>query len=226
MVHLTNEALSELLDGAQVVGAEKHLSDCPVCRGELEVMRQLRSELRELPQLDPPPELWTAIAARLPGGAPARRFKLGWPKLVALQAAAMAAVFVIGLGLGRFIQPDEGATESVPVSGLVAQTPTGPQLPPASLTDALAEVQRLGVQYDVALRNLERMAAEQGAETPSLAAERLASLNALVEASRTALAVNPADEALNAYLFSALQERDAVMRQINAQGTSSQNRWR
>jgi hypothetical protein len=59
-----------------------------------------------------------------------------------------------------------------------------------------------------------------------LAAERLASLNALVEASRTALAVNPADEALNAYLFSALQERDAVMRQISAQGTSSQNRWR
>ena len=227
MVHLTNEALSELLDGGQVVGAERHLTDCPVCRGELEVLRQLRSELRELPQLDPPPELWTAIAARLPGGSPALRFKLGWPKLVALQAAAMAAVFVIGLGLGRFIQPDESAPQSEPATvGMVAQSPIGPQLPPASLTDALAEVQRLGAQYDLALRNLERMATEQGAETPSLAAERLASLNALVEASRTALAVDPADEALNAYLFAALQERDAVMRQISAQGSSSQNRWR
>jgi hypothetical protein len=226
MVHLTNEALSELLDGGPVAGAEKHLAECPVCRGELEVLRELREELRELPALEAPPKIWDAVAERLPAGQRERRAKLGWPKLVALQAVAMAAVFVIGLGLGRWTEPEQPAPMDAPVPGLVAQQPTQePQLPPTSLTDALAEVQRLGAQYDVALRNLEQLAAERGAQTPSLAAERLASLNALVEASRTALATDPANPTLNAYLFAALEERDAVIRQMgNSQG--SQNRWR
>jgi hypothetical protein len=111
--------------------------------------------------------------------------------------------------------------------GLVAQPQAGSQQAPASLMEALAEVQRLSTQYDAALRNLERLATEEGRPSPSLAAQRLASLNALVEASRTALATDPGDEVLNAYLFAALEERDQVMRQISAQqGSSSSDRWR
>lgn len=216
MMHLTSEALSELLDGGRVASADEHLAECQNCRAELEAMRHLRAELRQLPELEPPSELWAAVAARLPYGGKERRREFTWPKLIVLQVAAMAAVFVLGLGLGRTFQPED-ATEA----GLVSQQT------PASLAEALEAVRRHGAQYDAALRNLERLAAEQGTETPSLAEERLASLNAMVEASRTALASDPADPVLNAYLFAALEERDAVIRQMSArQGSNVENRWR
>jgi len=212
MAHLNEETLSELLDEVSVAGAEEHLACCAACRGELEALRRLRSELRELPELDPPAELWSRIEARLAVGGRARRLRLGRPRLMAMQAAAMAAMFVIGLGLGRMFWPgdQQGAGRQ-----LVTEGPTA-----TSLADAMAEVRRLGAQYDAALRNLERLAVQEGAPTPSLAEQRLVSLDALVEASRTALSVEPADAVLNSYLFAALEERDVVLRQIRAQQES------
>ena len=228
MVHLTEEALSELLDGGRVEGADEHLGGCPRCRGELETLGQLRAELRELPDLEAPPETWTQVAARLQVGDPGRRYRLSWPgRRVALQAAAMAAVFVIGLGLGRSFGP--GTPAGGDQAGEAAQLASQEVRPATPLVDALEEVRRYGAQYDAALRNLERLARDRGTETgtPSVAAERLASLNALVDASRTALSADPADPVLNAYLFAALDERDAVLRELSAsQGSGSRARWR
>jgi uncharacterized protein YbaR (Trm112 family) len=208
MVHLSAEMLSELLDGSLVAGAEEHLTACPVCRGELEAVRRLRTELRELPELDPPPELWSEIEARLTAGRRARRTRRRWPRVLALQVAAMAAVFVIGLGLGRMFQSrgSEGEGAGGPE---LASTPA-----PASLAEAMAEVRQLGSEYDAALRNLQRLARQEGAPLPSLSEQRLAGLDMLVEASRTALAAEPADPVLNSYLFAALEEREAVLREM------------
>ncbi|UCC48529.1 MAG: hypothetical protein JSV41_13890 [Gemmatimonadota bacterium] len=219
MVHLSEETLSELLEGESVTGAKEHLASCPVCRGELEALRRLRSELRELPELDAPPELWSRIEARLPVGGRARGTRRGWRSQIAMQVAALAAVFVLGLGLGRMFAPGDQAG---PGSQLVSERAAA-----TSLADAMAEVRRLGAQYDAALRNLEQLAAQEGAPTPSLAEQRLASLDALVEASRTALSVEPADPVLNSYLFAALEERAAVLRQMRVQqGSGSEVLWR
>ena len=219
MAHLNEETLSELLDGASVAGAEEHLASCPVCRGELEALRRLRSQLRELPELEAPAELWSRIEACVPVGGRARRLRVSRPSVIAMQAAAMAAVFVIGLGLGRvFWRGDQQSAGTQ----LVSEGPSA-----TSLADAMAEVRRLGAQYDAALRNLEQLAVQEGAPTPSLAEQRLASLDALVEASRTALSAEPADPVLNSYLFAALEERDAVLRQIRAQQEAgSEVLWR
>jgi hypothetical protein len=208
MVHLTEETFSELLDGGRVAGAEDHLADCPVCHGELEGLRRLRSELRELPELEAPPQQWEEIAARLPYG---RRPWLRGQLRVAAQVAAMAAVFVIGLGLGSMFRSSEPAGEAS-LPQVVADQP-----PASSLPDAMADVQRLSAQYNAALANLERLAQQDGTPVPSLAEHRLASLNALVEASRTALSAEPADPVLNAYLFAALEQREEVLRQMGAQ---------
>jgi hypothetical protein len=219
MVHLSEESLSELLDGGPAPGAAEHLSSCPACQGELESLRQLRTELRELPDLDPPPELWARIEAGLPYGQPSRR-RGSWAKRTALQAAAMAAVFVIGLSLGRVFEPGTETQDSQPEA--VSLQPS-----PATLADAMAEVRQLGTQYDLALQNLQRLAAQEGAPLPSLTEQRLVRLNMLVEASRTALAAEPADPLLNAYLFAALDERDAVLREMGApEGTGSDVLWR
>ncbi len=223
MVHPSIETLCELLDGGPAAGAGEHIAACPECQGQLEELRKLRAELRDLPPLDPPAGQWEQIEARLPI-AQARGRRLSWSRPVTLRAAAVAAVFVIGLGLGRMIQPGESEPGvSQPVAGLVVAD----QPAPASLADAMADVRRLGSEYDLALRNLERLAEQQGATVPTLAQQRLVSLEALVEASRTALAADPTDPTLNSYLFAAIEERDAMMRQLTAaQGTSSDVVWR
>ncbi len=137
----------------------------------------------------------------------------------------MAAVFVIGLGLGRAFQP--GSADGERALPRVAAEGAAEGAAATSLVDAMAEVRRLGAEYDAALRNLERLAGRQGAPVPSLAEERLAGLDMLVEASRTALSVEPADPVLNSYLFGALEERDAVMRQLAASRASdSEVLWR
>jgi hypothetical protein len=219
MVHLSEETFSELLDGGPVTGAEEHLTSCPSCRSELEALRQLRAELRELPELEPPAGLWWEIEARLPAGRKRRR--LGWPTLVALQAGAMAAVFVLGLGLGGTFQ-SEGTTPDAALTQAPVEPPEA-----TSLADAMAEVRRRGAEYNASLLNLERLAQQEGAPVPSLARQRLANLEMLVEASRTALSVEPADPVLNSYLFAALEERDAMMRQISGrQASGSDVMWR
>jgi hypothetical protein len=220
MVHLKEETLSELLDGVPVAGAEEHLTSCPTCQGELELLRRLRAELRELPELQPPADLWSRIEPTLPGARRERRFRLGWPTMVLMQAAAMAAIFVIGLSVGRNSQPGEE-----PVDALLVAVAAQPAV--ASVTDAMAEVQRLGTEYDAALANLQQLARRAGRPVPSLSEQRLASLDMLVEASRTALSVEPADPVLNSYLFAALEERDAVLLEMSeSQGSRPEVLWR
>ncbi len=224
MVHLSDEALSDLLDGGPVTGADEHLETCALCRGELDGLRQLRAELRQLPELAPPAELWSRIAEGLPSGGREGRRRLGWPSLIALQAAAMAAVFVIGLGLGRFFQPGD----SVPAgAGAVSELVVAEEPAPTSLGAAMTEVRQRGAEYDRALRNLQQLARQEGAPLPFVSNERLASLDALVEASRTALSADPADPMLNSYLFAALEERDALMQRMSAaQPSGSELLWR
>jgi len=220
MVHLSEETLSELLDGAPGAGAQEHLAACSVCQGELEALRRLRSELRELPELEPPAELWSRVEARLPGAPKVRGSRFGWPTLVLMQAAAMAAIFVIGLGVGRMSQPGEEEAMELPVA-LTAQPDA------MTMADAMTEVRRLGTEYDAALANLQRLAQREGQPMPSLKEQRLASLDMLVEASRTALSVEPGDPVLNSYLFAALEERDAVLLEMSeSQGTGSEVLWR
>jgi hypothetical protein len=223
MTHLNAETLSELLDGDRVPGAQDHIATCGACQDELETLRKLRTELRELPLLDPPAELWSEIEARLPLAR--ARWRVGRPSQVALQVAAMAAVFVIGLGVGKLFLAESPADEYAgPVGALVAE----PQPTTVSLPEAMAEVRRLAAEYDAAILNLQRLAGEQGSSVPpSLARQRLANLEALVEASRAALATDPGDPTLNSYLFAAIEERDNLARQLaTARGSGSGVVWR
>jgi hypothetical protein len=221
MVHLSHETLSELLDGGPAPAAEEHLAGCPMCQAELEALRGLRAELRELPELEPPPELWARIEAQLPVARRRGRSHLRWPGLIALQVAAMAAVFVIGIGLGRVSQSGESPTDTAAPQVVVAEAS------PSTLAEAMGEVRRLGAQYDAAVANLQRLARQEGTQLPSLTEQRLAGLDMLVEASRTALAAEPADPVLNAYLFAALEERDAVLQQIrDSEQSGSGILWR
>ncbi|MGD2152051.1 MAG: hypothetical protein PVG79_02210 [Gemmatimonadales bacterium] len=188
-------------------------------------MRQLRTQLRDLPTLDPPPDLWSRIEERLPYGGRRRQGRWG---PVAQRVAALAAVFVIGLALGQAMNSGGGEAARPEAGVPVVVGGVDEPAPPASMAEAMAEVRRLASEYDAALINLQRMAQRQGAPDPTpLARQRLANLEALVEASRAALAADPADPVLNSYLFTAVAERDAMVRQLtSARGSGSGVVWR
>lgn len=218
MDHLSPETLSEYLDGGVAPGAEEHLAGCPLCEAELEALRELREELRSLPELDPPPTLWAGIEARLPVGRRAR-WPGAWPGRVAIQAVAAAAVFVLGLGLGRM------AFDGEPTGGDVAGVSSEPQgvvVQPAATTlaGAMDEVRLRREQYDNALRRVESFARQSGAPLRPVAEARLAALDVLVEATQAALSAEPADPVLNSYLFAAMEQRAEVLREIGANSPS------
>lgn len=226
MDHLSPETLSEYLDGGIAPGAEEHLAACPLCVAELDALRELRDELRSLPALEPPPTLWARIEARLPVGRRAR-WLAPWPGRVAMQAVAAAAVFALGLGLGRMALDSEPGAGDVADVTPAAQRP-GVQPASATLAGAMDEVRLRREQYDDALRRLESVARRDGTPLGPIAEDRLAALDVLVEVTRAALSTEPADPVLNSYLFAAMEQRAEIMREIRANNPSrdSEVLWR
>lgn len=98
------DRLEELVDGdlsqAETAAIERHLDGCSACRKELALAREIRSELRALPQMDAPAvvieRVKTVARQERSAGSPSR---VGWrPSPVwALAAAVVLAVVLAPL---------------------------------------------------------------------------------------------------------------------------------
>ena len=136
-----------------------------------------------------------------------------------LTAAAIAVLFFAGLGVGRLLGPD-GPTITADDTGrapseLEPASPGGPGADPGTTLLAAEYPEYLrGVAGLRALRDGGPTDAEVATD-PALAAERLARLDALIEASREALRDAPADPALNDFLFDVVDERASVAGQLD-----------
>ncbi|NHA15642.1 hypothetical protein [Thioalkalivibrio sp. XN279] len=146
-MHATTEQLLSLRDGDAVdASTSAHVAACPRCQQALAASARVRAELRALPPLEPPRDLWGAIAV---DGLPAvrRRGPASWPML-----GGLAAGFVLGIALilsmgGREAdRPAPGTT-----TDMVASTPA-----PASSTPGAsrAELVATSQQLEAALRAL------------------------------------------------------------------------
>lgn len=102
--------LSAYVDGElrpeemQEVGA--HLSGCAACREELARLRRLKHLLVHLPEVDPGPEVWAGLRARLAGAAhPAfaagllEPIRAAFRRPAVVAAAAMLVVILVALPL-------------------------------------------------------------------------------------------------------------------------------
>ena len=146
-MHATTEQLLSLRDGDAVDAlVSAHVAACPQCQHALAASARVRAGLRALPPLDPPRDLWGAIAV---DGLPQarRRRPAAWPML-----GGLAAGFVLGIALilnmsGREAdRPAPGTT-----TDMVASTPA-----PASSTPGAsrAELVATSQQLEAALRAL------------------------------------------------------------------------
>jgi len=146
-MHATTEQLLSLRDGeALEAPVSAHVAACPQCQQALAATARVRAELRALPPLEPPRDLWGTIAV---DGLPAtrRRRATAWPML-----GGLAAGFVLGIAL---ILNMSGQEADRPAPGtttdLVASTPA----PPSSATGASrAELVATSQQLEAALRAL------------------------------------------------------------------------
>lgn len=204
--HLSRERIAALIDEPEARGSERdHLDRCGECTVEFEQMVRTRMALSALPDLAPPVDEWSRIESRLSDGITpigSRKRPANGSGFRPLWAAAVVALFAAGLGVGRQLsQPGPSTVEPVATA-----TPAGP--------DESADAYQRSVALLQALKN-EGPSAEAIREDPSLAAERLMRLDALIEASQEALRAAPADPALNDFLFDVVDERQTVAGQMN-----------
>lgn len=96
--HHEEERLSALLDDelsdGDALTVTRHLAECGRCMAELEEIRSARSALRDLPRVDPPPELIPAAAQAAARGRHRRRIRRGVAATLLL--SALAALLAVG----------------------------------------------------------------------------------------------------------------------------------
>lgn len=233
MSHLSTDRLAAVVDDTPTADEATHLAGCWDCRSEVAAYRRLARMAAMAPVPMEPLTAWSQLAPRLrdaglispaPAGAaspeaqvlpfsrPARS-----PMRVALRAAAGLALLVGGAALGR-LSADRGPTEGAPELPMVAVSP--------SFSSSEEAVQAL----TVAQRQYQTAAAFLAAQDTSSRfvgmnrdayRTRLAALDEIAAAARTALYRTPQDPMLNQYYLTTLGAREATLRQIGATSTES-----
>lgn len=204
--HLERERLSALLEGEEDGEARAHLERCDACRRELETLRRMRMALSAMDDIEPPADGWERIEETLPASSSsARAAGPSWSDGTTwLRVAAALLLFAGGLGVGTLLGPD-GPAGSTAAGGADTSAATLTASEPGADDSA----------YRDALRRLESLRArgpspEEAYSDPAAAAEHLARLDAVIRATREALHEDPADPAMNDFLFEVVEERQAL----------------
>lgn len=103
---LLDQYVDGTLSPVDLARVDAHLAECDRCRGELDFLRGLLLDARQLPRsVAPPRDLWSGIAGRLPatppriGGGGRPRFQM--PALI----AAGLALVLLGGALATWLRP-------------------------------------------------------------------------------------------------------------------------
>ena len=248
MSHLTLETLARLIDDAPDPTETGHLDICAQCREELEAMRADVAVLNRLPDVEPSPAQWIRLEQRLEREGLMRQPRWQWQP-AALRMAAAIVIFVLG-GISAALvmrprdtqyitsnqvpapavaervvpQPNPDVTLANTPPSTVAAAPANAALPPAVRPARTAEeaAERLRAAESEYLTALTRFAELSGRAEEGDPVARLAALESIVATTRAALGRAPADPVINGYHLTAIAQRDALLRQVNA---SQQQTW-
>ncbi|HUH12982.1 MAG TPA: hypothetical protein VMK65_07715 [Longimicrobiales bacterium] len=208
MSHLNDEDLARLVDEAPAPAEAAHLDGCGECRDTWELLRRQTTELSALPPLAPPAGEWQAVEARLRAEGLIRAAPRAAGGSGVLRIAASVAIFALG-GLMGFAARGATSPSAAPADSIRASAPaTRP-----STQDAAARVLAAEADYLEALAAYNRSAGSAGGSPGDIVA-RLAALQSIVLTTGAALNEAPADPVINGYHFTALAQRDAVLRQM------------
>jgi hypothetical protein len=206
MQHLSEEVLARLVDEGASAEESLHLEICEECRAELEEMCAQTRALARLPELAPSRAAWPALRAKLEEEE-LLKVRIGWWERGGwpLRAAAGLALFLSGTATGALALG--GGDAGAPVA---ASAPVVTRARPAALEE------RLRVAEDAYVAALAEYSEATGSAQAVDPLNRLAALEGIVLTTRAALEEAPADPVINGYHLSALGQRDAILRQIDA----------
>lgn len=216
MRHITQQQLNAYVDGAlgehehREVGA--HLESCDECRDALAELTSLVAELGGLPREGRPArDLWSGIAERTverrlvtPIDRGRAAMRSAWSiSLPQAAAAAVAAAIIAGSGVwlalgGGGAGPDFSLTPPPPATG--AEFVLAPA-DMATYDDVVAEL----------TRQLNARRAELDPTTVRVIRENIQIIDAAIGEINEALALDPSNEFLNAYLARAMRRKVAVL---------------
>lgn len=236
------DRLSEYLDGdvtaSERAAIEAHLRDCPGCARTLDDLREVAAIAGSLPARPPQADLWSGIAGRLEpratdrvvpigafrtradrAGEPAAR--TGTPdarrfSFTAAQLAAAAALLVAtSAGVSWLVR--SRMTEQPPpqVAAAPAASDAGGDRAAAIRVANFADA-----QYDAAVSDLQRALADGRGrldpKTIDVLERNLAIIDQAIDQARKALAADPANTYLNAYLADARRRKLDLLREATA----------
>lgn len=213
MQHLNDDELARLVDEGPTETEAVHLEECGQCAAELEAFRLQTRTLGALPDLPPPP----ALQLRLQTGLAVEGLLLSnrARQRSLLRIAASLALFAAG-GMAGYM-----ARAAASPAGPLAATAD----PPASVAEAAERLETAEAAYTAALAAYTATAGTPPAADP---ASRLAALEGIVLTTAAALDDAPADPVINGYHLTALEQRDAILRQIRNtpdESVDNQQEW-
>lgn len=229
MSHLSTDRLAAAADDTPTPLEATHLAGCWDCRAEVAAYRRLARMSAMAPVPAEPLTAWSQLAPQLradgiirdavrfglPVGATARvtpieRRRSRLPQWV-MRAAAGAALLVGGAALGR-------ASTAISFDASPAAVPVAAAPAFQSADEALRVLTASQQQYQSAaafLASQDTMSRFIGMNEDSYQA-RLAALDEIAAATRSALYRAPQDPMLNQYYLTTLGAREATLRQIGA----------
>ncbi len=228
MSHQWTDLLSAYIDGEldepTRLALEAHLEACAECRETLRELEQVVWRARTLQDRPPETDLWPAIAERIraageqrdessaegmAGQRGARRFAFSIPQLV---AAGLALAFLSGGAVWLVSRAGAGpGTEGPP---RIAAEPADPPVSTATFVSFDA------TDYDLAVADLRQLLAEHrdvlDSATVRVLEESLVTIDRAIEEVRAALAADPANPYLNAYLADHVRRKMQLLRRATA----------
>lgn len=212
--------LSEYIDGDlpadERQGLEAHLAACAECQETMAQLRRVRVRAGGLEDRPPQVDLWPGIAERIGVNtgtyrvpAPTRRWTFSMPQL----AAAAVVLMLVGAGaMWVALRP------AAPDAGMPIAAESGRGAAPIARLTAVEG-------YDHAVADLERVLAENrdrlDSATVRVLEESLVIIDRAIARAREALAADPGDEYLNAYLADTMRRKVALLRRAADIATAS-----
>jgi hypothetical protein len=179
-----------------------HLATCSACQKLVAQDEQILTLAQSLQKPLASPLLWAKIenALRAEQQKNRRHRRINWPEQK-WTLWRIAAVFLIGMGLGSYL--------------IFKPKPSEPRLLAGA---ALQQVEKREREYTEAIAALERTALPQmaklDAELMLLYRDRLETIDAQISRCKEALAENPSNAHIRRYLLAALQDKKETLREL------------
>ena len=216
-----SDYIDDELESREHAEVERHLAQCAACRALVADLRAVAARAASLPDRGPDRDLWAQVGAQIGTGSrlalpfvprARRRFSFTLPQL----AAAGIALMVLSGGLVWMARSGDSRSDFPAVDAVAT---VDPGASPRN-GDDVAPVMMIDPQFQGAVEDLQRLL-ESGRsrldpETIRVLEHHLATIDAAIDQSRTALEKDPANTFLNNHLAAARQRKLALLRRATA----------